>query len=256
LKNLKKYIVLRKRLLIIPGILMFFSCAQNFQANRVEGRQIPITAALNESSQVEKIIVPYRNHIERELNTVLAFAPKTLDKSQGRDETALGNLMADIALDRANYVMERRMGKKAEIALLNFGGIRSIIPAGNVTTRTAFELMPFENSLVVAELPAASIQKLIDYILSERKAHPVAGLRFNIAADKAVDILVDGKPLQDRNYLVVTSDYLLNGGDNMMFFQDAVQVIELDYKLRNALIDHFKSVDTLQAKTDGRIKRL
>jgi 2',3'-cyclic-nucleotide 2'-phosphodiesterase (5'-nucleotidase family) len=33
-----------------------------------------------------------------------------------------------------------------DIVLLNHGGIRSIIPKGEVTTRTAFEIMPFETA--------------------------------------------------------------------------------------------------------------
>jgi 2',3'-cyclic-nucleotide 2'-phosphodiesterase (5'-nucleotidase family) len=36
--------------------------------------------------------------------------------------------------------------------LLNNGGIRAILPLGNVTTRTAFQIMPFENTMVVIAL--------------------------------------------------------------------------------------------------------
>jgi 2',3'-cyclic-nucleotide 2'-phosphodiesterase (5'-nucleotidase family) len=47
-----------------------------------------------------------------------------------------------------NTVFNQRE-KKIDICLLNQGGIRSTLPKGNVTSRTAFKIMPFENSLVV-----------------------------------------------------------------------------------------------------------
>jgi regulator of replication initiation timing len=40
-------------------------------------------------------------------------------------------------------------------------------------------------------------------------------------------------------YYVGTNDYLSNG-DNMNFFKKGVQKFDLQYKLRNILIDYFK----------------
>jgi len=52
---------------------------------------------------------------------------------------------------------------------------------------------------------------------------------------------------------VGTNDYLSNGGDNMNFFKKGVQKFDLDYKLRNILIDYFKEVDTIPVVNDIRI---
>jgi 2',3'-cyclic-nucleotide 2'-phosphodiesterase (5'-nucleotidase family) len=60
--------------------------------------------------------------------------------------------MADVTLNRGNTVFNQRKKKKIDICLLNQGGIRSTLPKGNVTSRTAFKIMPFENSLVVVAL--------------------------------------------------------------------------------------------------------
>jgi hypothetical protein len=70
----------------------------------------------------------------------------------------------------------------------------------------------------------------------------------------AKNILVQGKPLEkDKIYYVVSSDYLINGGDNMNFFKKGVEKYDLDYKLRNIIIDYFKEVDTISVITDKRI---
>ncbi|MNR62085.1 bifunctional 2',3'-cyclic nucleotide 2'-phosphodiesterase/3'-nucleotidase precursor protein [compost metagenome] len=66
--------------------------------------------------------------------------------------------------------------------------------------------------------------------------------------------MIQGKPVEkDKIYYVGTNDYLANGGDNMNFFKKGIQKFDLDYKLRNILIDYFKEVDTIAVINDTRI---
>jgi 2',3'-cyclic-nucleotide 2'-phosphodiesterase (5'-nucleotidase family) len=60
--------------------------------------------------------------------------------------------MADVTLKRGNIVLKLMKKDSIDICLLNNGGIRAILPLGNVTTRTAFQIMPFENTMVVIAL--------------------------------------------------------------------------------------------------------
>ena len=65
-------------------------------------------------------------------------------------------------------------GKNIDIVLLNNGGIRSIISKGNISEKTAFELMPFENSIVVLELKwHYQLIKMIDYLRKVKLQHPI-----------------------------------------------------------------------------------
>jgi 2',3'-cyclic-nucleotide 2'-phosphodiesterase (5'-nucleotidase family) len=189
------------------------------------------------------------------LDSVLAYCPETLDKSSGKWQTKIGNLMADVTLMRGNIVFQAREKKKIDICLLNSGGIRSILPKGNVTARTAFEIMPFENSLVVIALKGAQIIEMVDFFIAEKKPHPLAGVTFTIDKNNnAKNIEVQGKPVQKETiYYVGTNDYLSNGGDNMNFFKKGVQKFDLEYKLRTILIDYFKAVDTIPVINDIRI---
>lgn len=255
--NLKKYPRAVKQFGLFLTFLLLVSCGpKNYRVTRIEGKEIGITGNAGSDQNIEDVIKPYRDNIDKDMNVVLAYAPQTLDKS-GQWQCTIGNLMADVALDSGNRVFQKRESKTIDICLLNFGGIRSIIPQGNVTTRTAFEVMPFENRLVVAELKGEQIVEIVNYIIAEKKAHPLAGLTFTITKDNAAnDIAVNGKPLDlGKTYFVVTSDYLINGGDKMDFFKKAVDTYDLDYKLRNVLIDYFKEVDTLPIVTDVRIKQ-
>ena len=163
--------------------------------------------------------------------------------------------MADVCLQRGNLVFKAREKKDIDLCLLNHGGIRAILPKGNVTTRTAYEIMPFENSLIVVALSGNQILEIASYIIKEKKPQPLSGMTFTISKDNtAKNILIQGKPIDvNKTYYVVTNDYLANGGDNMNFFLKATQKFDLNYKIRNVLIDYFKEVDTIPVKTDVRI---
>jgi 2',3'-cyclic-nucleotide 2'-phosphodiesterase (5'-nucleotidase family) len=115
--------------------------------------------------------------------------------------------------------------------------------------------MPFENTTVVMELKGEQIAEFADYFVKEKKPHPIAGLTFTIDVDNKVkNIRVKNQPLiLTKSYYVVTSDYLANGGDNMTFFEKAIKVYDLEYKLRNVLIDYFKDVDTIPVVQEVKI---
>ncbi|RZJ30654.1 MAG: hypothetical protein EOO48_04365 [Flavobacterium sp.] len=252
--KLEKYSAAIKLFVFLLTFCALNSCGSRYQVSKIEGREIGITESAGSDAKIEQYIKPYRDNIDKDLSTVLAYAPQTVDKI-GTFQTPIGNLMADATLDFGNRVFSKREKKQLDMCLLNFGGIRSIIPKGNVTTKTAFEIMPFENSLVVAELKAEQIREIVNYIFADKKAHPISGLSFRVNTGMIENIRIKGQPLDDnKTYFVVTSDYLLNGGDKMDFFKKSLKNYDLDYKLRNVLIDYFKEVDTIPVIRDKRIE--
>ena len=264
--NLKKYNDFLKLFVIFLTLSFNVSCnTQSYYVTKIEGKRIAITEKQNQvadsspqseqTKQIENYIKPYREHINKDLDNVLAYCPETLDKSTGQWQTTIGNLMADVTLKLGNRVFLAREKKNIDVCLLNHGGIRSILPKGNVTTRTAFEIMPFENSLVVIALKGEQIIELVDYFIATKKPHPLSGMTFTIGKNNvAKNILVQGKPVEKETvYYVATNDYLSNGGDNMNFFKKGIQKYDLEYKLRNILIDYFKEVDVIPMINDTRI---
>jgi 2',3'-cyclic-nucleotide 2'-phosphodiesterase (5'-nucleotidase family) len=254
--KLKKYNGFLKLFVIFLTLFFIASCSQkNYQLTKIEAKQIPVTQQAAQTPEIENFITPYRDHINKDLDNVLAYSPETLDKSTGKWQTSIGNLLADVCLERGNLVFKTRENKVLDLCFLNHGGIRAILPKGDVTTRTAFEIMPFENNLVVLALKGEQILAMTTYIIKERKPHPLAGMTFTIAKDNtAKNILIQGKPLDtNKIYYVATNDYLANGGDSMNFFLKNVQKFDMNYKLRNVLIDYFKAVDTIPVAKDIRI---
>lgn len=237
-------------------IICFIACTPEAQKiNKITGKQININDSLPEYQPIEDFVKPYREHIQTDLNKVLCFNPVYLPHTQENLNTALGNMMADAIYEQANPVFNKIGGKNIDFVLLNFGGIRSTVSAGEVTTKTAYELMPFENNIVVVELPYEALMELENYLITDRKAHPVSS-QFHLELDKsghAKTFTINNKvPDKKSTYRVATSDYLLNGGDNMNFLKNNTGVTPVNYMIRKALIDYFTAIDTIKATIDHR----
>lgn len=237
-------------------LLVVASCKTKSYSNYlVEGKKIEINKNYAANQRIESFIAPYRAHIDKDLDSVISYCPETLDKNKGEWQTNIGNFMADACMELANPIFNKKEGKSIDIVLLNFGGIRSIIPKGNITKRNAFEVMPFENSLIVIALKGEQIKALAQHIITEKKAHPLNGLKIVVNKDNVItNILFNGQSIDpNKIYYVGTSDYLANGGDNMSFFLKNEGTYDLNYKIRNVLIDYFYKHKTIEASNSPRI---
>ena len=252
--NLKKYNVVSRYFVLFLTFILSVSCAEHkYYITKIEGKEIVVTNNNKEIPEIAAYIKPYREHIDQELNAPISYAPETLDKS-GKWQTTIGNLLADITLQRGNTIFYTRENKKIDLCILNNGGIRSIIPKGKITLKTAFEVMPFENTSIVVALKGEQILEMVNYFISEKKPHPISGITFTISINGPKNILIQGKPIEnERVYYVITNDYLANGGDKMDFFKKGIASYDLNYKLRNILIDYFKETDTIPIIKDQRI---
>ena len=223
---------------------------------KIEGKQLPITEGIKSKEDIENFIKPFKESVDKEMNTVLSYTPHNLVRTDGELESSLGNLLADLCYEKGNPIFNSRTGKNIDFALFNYGGIRAGITQGNITTQNAFNLMPFENSLVVLELTSEKIEELVHYLISEEKAHPLSK-QFNLVITKSgYKLKINNKPLdKNKTYFVLSSDYLQTGGDNMNFFKNSISSHNLDYKIRNTIIDYFKENDTIKVALDGRFLR-
>lgn len=247
-----------KHVLFVFMVIGLVSCKQENYLYKIEGKQIPVSDSLEINPQIEEYVKPYRDNLEKNMSTILAYSVDTYSKTDGELNTAIGNLMADAVFEEADIIFNKRTGKHIDFVLLNHGGIRSILSKGNVTTRTAYELMPFENSVVVVELKGAQIKELIEYLARAKRAHPISKLQLILNNDYSINsaFINDTAIDFDHTYYVATNDYLYNGGDHMDFFKTNDSLFVLDYKIRNVLLDYFTKKDTLEPVIDDRFIKL
>ena len=247
-----------KSIFLFVLLIVFLSCKSKSYLYKIEGDRITISDSLQADGSIEAYIQPYREHVNKNLDSVIAYSVNTYSKSHGELNTAIGNFLADMVYEQSNPIFKKRTGKDIDFVLINHGGIRAIISKGNVTTRTAFEVMPFENAIVVAELKGIYVKELFDYLAAEKRAHPISKLKLVLDKDAEIaSAAIKGLPFDiDKTYYVATNDYLYNGGDRMDFFKKSDNVYVLDYKIRNALIDYLHKIDTIQPVIDDRFIQL
>ena len=222
--------------------LLIVSCSPSYNLQSYEDEVIAIEAPID--STILNIILPYQNSIEAQMNEVLCISKMEMKK--GKPESLLGNFVTDLCLNYAD----------AHICVMNTGGLRSILPKGNITRGDIYTLMPFENELVILELDIESLKGLVDYII-KRGGEPFSGMTLK-ASSKGYDI-EEISEMEDffgfnkgDKIRVLTSDYLANGGDKMWFFKDKEQ-IKVGIKLRDAIIDHCSKSDTISSELDNRL---
>ncbi|MDO6759099.1 5'-nucleotidase [Tamlana sp. 2_MG-2023] len=242
-------------LIYLLYFFIFLNCKNSkVELSKIEASQIQVTDSLNIDASLEAFIAPYRNHIQKDLDSVISYATDTYSKTDGELNTAIGNLMADIAYKQANPVFLKRTGKNIDMVLLNYGGIRSILPKGNITKGTAFKMMPFENSIVIAAIKGNQVNDLVNYLIKAKKSHPISKLKIVIDKNNVLTEakIKDQNIIADKTYYVATNDYLYQGGDGMTFFKPNDSLYTLDYKIRNTLIDYFMKTDTINPIRDDR----
>lgn len=225
---------------------------------RIEAGQVRIDSTLSPDDSLAAFILPYHDHVNAVLDAPLSYAPALLSKKDGRLNSSLGNLMADIVLQQADTVFRRQAGQGVDFVVLNHGGIRSVISAGPVTERTSYEVMPFENTIVVVAMKGKAVRDLVSFLMAADVPHPIAGLQIVLSPDGSLrSVSIGGKPFdEDRTYYVATSNYLVGGGDGMGFFRDGTEARDTGYRIRNAMTDYFRQNDTLHAAVDDRFIKL
>lgn len=204
-------------------------------------------------SQIVKMILPYKTTLDAKMNVVIGFAPEALIKKL--PESNLGNFFSDALFIRAKQIPNTDTAHL--VAMFNSGGLRTSVPEGDVHVRNMFELMPFENELVLIPLKGSQLLLVLNAI-ADKGGAPLAGVRFKIANHKAEDIFIHQTAL-DTNfvYTIATSDYLANGGDKFFNVETPKTFTKTNLLLRDILIDYckeqYKQNKPISGIIDGRI---
>lgn len=233
-------------------------CSAAEENKIVEGKVIlldSINAPLIDGG-TDSLIEIYRHDLEKEMNEVIAYSAIAMEKD--RPEGLLNNFVADLVLEQGRQIFQPGDEQPIDFCLLNYGGLRTSIPEGSVTRSRVFELMPFDNEMVVITLTPEKTWELFQYIAKGRGGVPIAGLTIGIKEQQVSEVKIQGEPFdKTRNYKVLTSDYLSGGGDNMNFFQDPVDMENLGMKIRDAILIHLQQQNEegkqISSELDNRI---
>lgn len=239
----------RKKLLFLLLVLSA-SCAsvapQNYTVQ--DSAPVQVDSLVAPDPGMMALIAPYKENISKEMDEVIGYAAKEL--TEGPVESSLGNFVADLTEEKA----EQYSGMEVDMGAITMGGLRVPVPEGPVRLRDVFELMPFENNVLLLELTAAQTLQLFEYA-ARTKDIAISGSKLVTENGKPVSVEIGGRPFDpSKTYTLAISDYLANGGDKMEFLKEAKRLSVPEIKLRDIIIEKFKDLQAQGKKADAHIE--
>ncbi|WP_170337680.1 bifunctional metallophosphatase/5'-nucleotidase [Ruegeria arenilitoris] len=218
-------------------------------------------AALDRIAELAKPLDEIRNKV-----VANAAAPIEGDRSICRvQECEMGNLVADAMLARV-------ADQGVQIAIANSGGLRASIDAGDVTMGEVLTVLPFQNTLSTFEISGQGIIDALENGVSQveevkGRFPQVAGLKFtwdpSVSPNegRVTEVMVaegDGYVPIDpaKTYLVVTNNYVRNGGDGYkMFSGEDKNAYDFGPDLADVTAEYLAANAPYTPYLDGRIQQ-
>ena len=254
--------MLKSRFTLVLSLLSFFiifACKGPDQKRYTLEGSVILIDSINvpeTDEEQKKIIMEYRETLKADMSRVLVHSEHVMER--GSPEGKLNNFIADLVFDIGKEIYQPDDGKAIDFCLLNYGGLRVPLPKGEITYERVFELLPFENEMVVITLTGDKTLELFQYLAASERGMPVSGITLTIKDNEPHEVLIDGNEFDiNRSYKVLTSDYLAGGGDHMNFFLQPVNYELLGMRVRDAIIIHMQRVneegEKIRSGLDGRI---
>lgn len=208
----------------------------------VDPGSVKLDASHSSNSTIDSLIMPYKDSLSVEMNVVIVKSE--VDFVVGRPSSNLGNWVADAIF--VNQTKTVRLSIPT-FCILNTGGIRASLNKGDITVGDMYKLMPFDNEIVWVKLPISVLPEIEEYLIKSG-GEPISGAIMNKGK------LEIGSWREEATHIwVITSDYLMNGGDKMTFFQKKEDVNLTGKLMRDALITEAKEQGVLAEDTTIRI---
>ena len=225
--------------------------AQNYKVRSIAWERLEVTSALDTCPDREAmdIVRPYKAGVDSVMRPALGLSRVAM--AAGRPESLLGNWAADVLVEGSTATgMER-----ADMGLINVGGLRSNMPEGIVRRGDVMLIAPFENHLVVLEMKGKALRELMENIASVGGEGVSGSVRMVITPDgKLVSATIAGKEIEDtRTYRIATLDYLAEGNDHMTALKKAAKRHDLGILVSDLMAESIIKNRVIDSKIEGRI---
>jgi 2',3'-cyclic-nucleotide 2'-phosphodiesterase (5'-nucleotidase family) len=222
-------------------IAIFFavSCNTSYKTENVQYSNYRIQQYDEGSRSLTSVVKPYSDSVNKLMNVVIGYNAAQLEKKS--EANTLGFFMTDAYLEMA----KQKVDPKVDAAFMNSGGIRlPEIPAGAITQGKIFELMPFDNLMVLLKVKGSLLKQYLD-TLAANEGVIESGITMQIVNKTVQQVFVGGKPLDlNGDYTIVHSDYVAMNSNLLKNIHRSAN----GYLLRDALLDYVKFINNQNKK--------
>lgn len=233
------------------GNLRFFVDAEDGEVYNAKPMTHPVRdniINIEKDQETQEMVDGYAEELESQMEETVITTEEELEREYN-DISEIGALVTESMKNVAS----------ADIAFQNPGGIRIDLPAGDITVGHMYELLPFGNTIVKAEMTGEQIVKVLEQSLTlEKGMLQHTGLEVKYDMDKeeynrVVEVtLPDGKPLEmDKEYTVATNNFLAEGGDKFETFTE-VEFSNTNVLVRDALLNFLRELDSIDVDIEDR----
>jgi 2',3'-cyclic-nucleotide 2'-phosphodiesterase (5'-nucleotidase family) len=170
------------------------------------------------NNRVSELVNFYQKQLEGQMKQIAGHSNYELDYPSDLKKTHL--------LPMGTFAAEAmRKAGDADFCLVNSGGIRAGIPAGNITWANIYQALPYDNTVVTFSMTGEQIKKMLALLCQDREefdGFQYSGLsgKLNILKQCPENLKIQGEPVKaDKIYRVSTSSFVANGnlGGNILF---------------------------------------
>jgi len=173
-----------------------------------------------------------------------------------KGETNFGDLLAEALLAGS---------PGADLAVFNAGSLRASLPAGPVTRGDLLTALPYRQRVVEVRLKGETVKAVLENAVAEYEKTSgaflqVAGMAFSFdpalpAGSRVKGVRIRGEALvRDREYRLVTLEYVARGGDGYAVLKDCGQTPVSSPDFQSMVEDHIRKAGKLRPVVDGRIR--
>lgn len=227
---------------------MFHKAQTPYKWVSYNSRNMQVNSEIKPDPTISAILAPYKKHVHKVMDKVVGYSTGTFKK--GLPDGTLENLVADAIRTAAGNIT----GKNIDIGVISNSGIQAGLGKGKITLGMIYNVMPYNNHLVILSLTGKQVQALADEIAASN-GEPVSGLRMSIINGKGEAVLIGSQTLHpDSVYTVATNDYLANGGGNLSALWKPKKRIDENLSIRKAITTYIENRGVISPLEDGRIR--
>lgn len=245
----------------LPILVVSLSCKLRKDTFNLIGYQQDTVAKYQPDTTIVNWSIPFKDSISKQMSEVLCITDTIW--APGRPNSNLGALVSEVFVESIYSFVVAELKKDSNwmglrsFGLMNVGGMRTALPLGEVTVGNVFEVFPFENELIVLKISGKQLDSMCKHIVFKRKGEALCGLFIKVR-DQNIEILNSATDLKgnqylektdlNKDYFLVTNDYLASGGDGFFMLKNAKIMAYLNVKVRDVVIQKLKTEKFLRRR--------